>query len=59
MKTIILSLILTTILCVCSGCDLFQQRETPGEIADLKIKQDLTDSIVKIDTDTKIIEEKT
>jgi len=57
MKTIILSLILITLLSFCIGCN--KEIQTTGEIADLKIKQDINDSISKIEINTKTIEEKT
>ncbi len=57
MKTAILPLILLTILFFCAGCN--ETVQTPDNIADLKTKKDITDSIVKIETNTKIIEEKT
>lgn len=56
MKTTILLLILATILFFCVGCD--EGQRTPENIADLKIKKDITDSITKVDTNTKIIEVK-
>ncbi len=57
MKTTILLLILATILFFCVGCG--EEQRTPENIAALKTKEDIINSITKVETDTKIIGEKT